>query len=196
MLGGMLSMLAYLSAAQLATGAVPPPTGNDHPVASPYGLFHAADGDVAVAPSTPRVLTRFLTALGLESLLQDPDYDSNAKRVARRSELNAMINARMAGDSQANWIARLNAAGVPCGRVQTLAEVMEDPQVRHQEMVLEVEHPGHGPVKMTGFPIKFSETPCRVNRPAPDLGADTDAVLGELGYTAAEVEALRAAGDL
>lgn len=196
MLGGMLSMLAYLSAAQLATGTVPPPTGNDHPVASPYGLFHAADGEVAVAPSTPRVLARFLTALDLESLLQDPDYDSNAKRVARRSELNAMINARMAGDSQANWIARLNAAGVPCGRVQTLGEVMEDPQVRHQEMVLEVEHPGHGLVQMTGFPIKFSETPCRINRPAPDLGADTEAVLGELGYTLAEIAALRAAGDL
>ena len=95
-----------------------------------------------------------------------------------------------------NWIERLNRAGVPCGRVQNLLEVFEDPQVRAQDMVLEVEHPGHGPVKMTGFPIKMSGTPCRIQRPAPDLGADTDDVLRELGYDADRIEALRRAGTI
>ena len=191
---GMVSMMAYLSAAQLATGETPPPTGNDHPVASPYGLFRAADGGVAVAPSTDPILRRFLSTLGLESLLGDERYDTNAKRVQRRAEINAMIDARMIAEGQDVWIERLNAAGVPCGRVQTLAEVVEDPQVIAQEMVIEVPHPGHGNVRMTGFPVKFSKTPCRVNRPAPDLGADTHAVLQEIGYSVDEISALAASG--
>ncbi len=194
MLNAMISMMAYLSAAQFADGAPPEPTGNDHPIASPYGLFTAADGYVAVAPSTEKVLRRFLGELGLEALLDSPAFDTNQKRVARRPELNARIDAAMRGDTQEAWIERLNRAGVPCGRVQSLSEVFEDPQVQHQEMVIDVPHPGHGTVRMTGFPLKFSQTPCRINRPAPDLGADTDAVLAEAGYDAAAIAALRAEG--
>lgn len=191
MMNGMISMMAYLSAAQLATGQTPPPTGNDHPIASPYGLFQASDGPVAVAASTAPILRRFLETTGLSAMLEDARFDTNAKRVERRAEVNAMIDDAMRHDTQNAWIARLNAAGVPCGRVQTLAEVFEDPQVRDQEMVIDVDHPGHGTVKMTGFPIKFSDTPCVIRHPAPDLGADTDAVLAEAGYSSAEIAALR-----
>ena len=194
MMMSMISMLAYLSAAQLATGKAPTPTGNDHPVASPYGLFRAADGLVAVAPATLPILERFLSTIGLAHLLRDPNFDTNDKRVARRAELNALIDERMAGDGQASWIERLNKAGVPCGRVLSIAEVMEDPQVKAQEMVLEVEHPGHGAVRMTGFPIKFSRTPSTVRLPAPDLGADTDEVLAEAGYSTAEIARFRHLG--
>lgn len=194
MMMSMMSMFAYLSAAQLATGQTPPPTGNDHPVSSPYGLFEAADGYVAVAPATPPILLRFLATLGLEELLDDPRYDTNPKRIERRAELNRMINDRMRTDSQELWIEKLNAAGVPCGKVQTLAGVFRDPQTLAQEMVLEVPHPGHGTVRMTGFPVKLSATPCRVNRPAPDLGADTCAVLEEAGFSTDEIKGLRGHG--
>ncbi|HEU03358.1 MAG TPA: CoA transferase, partial [Aurantimonas coralicida] len=136
----------------------------------------------------------FLETTGLSAMLEDARFDTNAKRVERRAEVNAMIDDAMRHESQAIWIERLNAAGVPCGRVQTLAEVFEDPQVREQEMVLAIDHPGHGTVKMTGFPIKFSDTPCVVRHPAPDLGADTDTVLAEAGYSSAEIAALRDAG--
>jgi crotonobetainyl-CoA:carnitine CoA-transferase CaiB-like acyl-CoA transferase len=194
MMNSMISMMAYLSAAQLATGETPPPTGNDHPVASPYGLFHAADGSIAVAPATDPILRRFMRTIGLLELLEDERFDTNAKRVKRRAELNALIDAQMRRDTQENWIAKLNAAGVPCGRVQSLRDVFEDPQVLHQEMVITVRHPGHGEIKMTGFPLKMSATPCRVNRPPPDLGADTEAVLCEAGYSPAEIAAFKAAG--
>ena len=105
-----------------------------------------------------------------------------------------MIDEAMRHESQSYWIERLNDAGVPCGRVQSLGEAFEDPQVRHQEMVIDVEHPGHGTVKMTGFPVKLSKTPCRVNRPAPDLGNHTDEVLAEVGFSSSEIEELRKAG--
>jgi crotonobetainyl-CoA:carnitine CoA-transferase CaiB-like acyl-CoA transferase len=190
----MMSMMAYLTAGTLATGEEPVPTGNDHPVASPYGLFAASDGQVAVAPSTAPILRRFLGAIGLKALLADDRFDTNAKRVARRAEINALIDAAMARETQAHWIERLNAAGVPCGRVLSVGEALADPQAAAQEMVLDVPHPGHGTVRMTGFPMKLSATPSTVRRPAPDLGADTEAVLAEAGFDAAEIAGLRERG--
>jgi crotonobetainyl-CoA:carnitine CoA-transferase CaiB-like acyl-CoA transferase len=194
MMMSILSMMAYLSANALVTGQDPVPTGNDHPIASPYGLFRAQDGDIAVAPSTMPIVKRFLTEIGIADLLEDPRFADNAARVANRAALNARIDAALAHDTQENWIARLNRAGVPCGRVQSLTEALADPQVAAQDMVLEVPHPGHGTVRMTGFPIKFSQTPLSVRQAAPDLGAHTAAVLTEAGYDADQIAALRKAG--
>lgn len=192
MMMSMLSMMAYLSADALATGQNPVPTGNDHPIASPYGLFHASDGDIAVSPSTEAICAKFMAELGLSDLLSTPRFDTNAKRLANRADLNARINRVTASDTQANWITRLNRAGVPCGRVQSLVEVLSDPQVAAQEMVLDVPHPDHGTAKMTGFPIKLGTTPLEVRRAAPKLGQHTTSVLREIGYTDAEIARLRA----
>jgi crotonobetainyl-CoA:carnitine CoA-transferase CaiB-like acyl-CoA transferase len=191
--GGLISMLAYFSAQYLATGQVPVRMGNDHPVVYPYGLFHAADGEVAIAPSTPVHVRRFLEALGLAQLLEDAAFADNAARVRNRERLRPLIDAALATATVEQWIGRLNAAGVPCGRVMNLAEVFSDPQVQAQEMMLEVEHPSHGPVRMTGFPVKLSATPAQLRRPAPALGEHTDAVLRELGYPPDRIAALRTA---
>jgi crotonobetainyl-CoA:carnitine CoA-transferase CaiB-like acyl-CoA transferase len=192
--GGLISMLAYFSAQYLATGRLPERTGNDHPVVYPYGLFHAADGEVAIAPSTPVHVRRFLETLQLAHLLDDPAFADNAARLRNRERLRTLINAKIGEASVDAWIGCLNAAGVPCGRVMTLAEVFADPQVLAQEMVLEIEHAGHGPVRMTGFAVKLSGTPAKLRRPAPGLGEHTDAVLGELGYAPERIASLRAAG--
>lgn len=190
----MTSMLAFLATNFFATGQLPLRTGNDHALVAPYGLFEAADGQIAVAPSNDAFYARLIDALGLDDLLQRPEYLTNAARFQRRGGINAEINARTRLQRVAHWIEKLNAAGVPCGRVLDLAEVFEDPQTRHQQMRITIEHPAHGPLDVLGFPIKFTDDPCRIHRPPPALGADTDALLRELGRDAAAIEALRANG--
>ena len=184
MMSTMISMFAFLASDYLATGQLPRKTGNDHPIASPYGLFTASDGEIAVAPSTEAILRRLLSILGIEEILELPKFRSNDQRMINRPELNQLINERVRGDTQASWITRLNAAGVPCGKVQDIGEALADPQMVHQEMVIEVDHPGHGPVKMLGFPVRLSKTPCAVRYPAPGHGEHTAEILAELGAQA------------
>src|SRR5205814_6012329 len=130
----------------------------------------------------------------MPGLRDDPRFRTNDLRVANRAAMNAAIEARLAGGTTEHWVATLNAAGVPCGRVMGLSEVFADPQIVDQEMVLTQDHPGHGAVRMLGFPIKFAEAPCRLRLPAPEVGGDTDAVLREFGYSAEEIQALRRGG--
>ena len=193
---GTVSLLAFLASNYFATGAVPARTGNDHPIVAPYGLFRTKDGEVALAPSQEQSYQRLVDAIGAAELRRDPRFATNDLRVRNRAAINAAVEAKLAGGSTAEWIERLNAAGVPCGRVMGLPEVFDDPQVLEQQMVLQREHPGQGVVSMLGFPVKFAEAPCALRRPAPELGADTEAVLREFGYPAAEIARLREAGAL
>jgi CoA:oxalate CoA-transferase len=157
-------------------------------------MFRTRDGEVALAPSQEQSYQRLVDALGLAELRADPRFATNDLRVNNRAAINAAVEARLVTETTEYWIETLNAAGVPCGRVMGLPEVFADPQILDQEMVLQQEHPGHGAVRMLGFPIKFREAPCALRRPTPEIGADTDAVLAEFGYTAAEIVALREAG--
>ena len=190
---GMTSMLAFLATNFFATGRQPLRTGNDHALSAPYGLFEAADGQVAVAPSNDNYYVKLMGALGLAHLLEHSDFKTNADRFKRRAAINNEINALTRTGTVAHWIDTLNAAGVPCGRVLSLQEVFADPQTRHQQMRVTIDHPQYGPLDVLGFPIKFSDDPCRMHRPPPVLGADTDSVLAELGRDPAAIAALRAA---
>ncbi|MBW3244996.1 CoA transferase [Epibacterium sp. DP7N7-1] len=180
MVNGVLSMMAYLASEHFVTGENPQRTGNDHPLVAPYGLYDTADGQIAIAPSNDQVLQRLLTEIGLAELLEDPRFDSNAKRFERRDELHGILDAALASDTQENWIIRLNRAGVPTGKIQTLKDVFEDPQIKAQEMSIDVPHGDRGDVRMLGFPVKLSRTPCEVRLPAPELGEHTDEVLSAL----------------
>jgi crotonobetainyl-CoA:carnitine CoA-transferase CaiB-like acyl-CoA transferase len=191
---GLISLLGFLAANHFATGDDPARTGNDHAIVAPYGMFRTEDGEVALAPSQEQSYQRLVDAVGAPELRGDPRFLTNDLRVANRAAINAAVEARLVTGTTQYWIEKLNAAGVPCGRVMGLAEVFADPQVKDQEMVLTQMHPGHGEVKMLGFPIKFADAPCRLRRPAPEIGGDSDAVLRELGYSAEEIAGMREAG--
>ena len=186
-------MLAYLASEYLSSGREPARTGNDHTIVAPYGLFHAADGAIAIAPATAEIYAKFMREIGREDVLARPDLSTPEQRRAARTELNTIVNEALAKDTQDNWIARLNKAGIPAGKVLSIADVFSDPQIAAQEMAIEIQHPVHGAQRMPGFPVKLSDTPCRVRLAPPMLGADTGDVLAELGYGASDVERLRAA---
>jgi len=132
--------------------------------------------------------------LGEPGLKTDPLYATQSARLANRARINAIVGGKLAGDTTAYWVELLNRAGVPCGPVNSVAQVFADPQILSQDMVMDVDHPGHGVVRMLGFPIKFSDLPCRVRRPAPGLGEHSMEVLTELGYAAADLVILQRDG--
>ncbi|MBI3002646.1 MAG: CoA transferase, partial [candidate division NC10 bacterium] len=123
------------------------------------------------------------------------DYATNADRIRNRERLVALLGARFAAQPTAVWLGRLEAAGLPCGPVNTVAEVLADPAVRHLKMVQEVEHPTLGPIRLLGIPFTIAGSPPEIRRPPPRLGEHTEEVLGEvLGLQPPEVEALRREG--
>jgi len=184
MVDSLMSMFAWYASDYLATGEEPSRSGNDHPITAPYGLFPASDGAIAVAPSTEGVLQRFLRVIGALQLLDDVRFATNQKRMEHRVELNGLIGVYTAQFTQAHWVALLNDAGVPCGVVQPLSEAFQSPQTANQQMVINVPHGSHGNVKMLGFPVKLSATPCQVRYPAPEHGEHNAEVFDDwqLGY--------------
>ena len=191
---GMVSLLAYIATNYFASGIVPPRSGNDHPIAAPYGLFPTRDGRIALAPPDDIFFGRLADALGCPELKDDPLYRTQSARVANRERINAIVGGKLAANTTEYWVKTLNAAGVPSGPVHGVADVFEDPQILAQNMVMDVEHPGHGIVRMLGFPMKFAGAACSVRRPAPDLGQHSDEVLAELGFDAPARARLRDAG--
>ena len=194
LLDGMISMLGFMGTNFFATDKLPVRTGNDHAIVAPYGLFKAKDGDLAIAPSNEQVYQKFLAALGLTHLNDDPNFSTNDQRMINREKINAIVQEKIGTQTREYWVDFLNRAGVPCGIIMNLKEVFQDPQVLHQEMVLEIEHPGHGTVKMTGFPVKLGSTPCRVYRPAPKLGEHTDDILRNINLDQDSIAKLREKG--
>lgn len=189
MVDGLISMFTFAAGAYFSTGELPPRNGNDHMVVSPYGLFNASDGPIAIAPSTERNWQQLCGALKLEQLMADPRFDSAEKRREHRAEINAIVESVIGSRTRQEWITRLNQAGVPCGPVNNLAQAFSDPQVLHQEMVIESAQPS-GPVKMPGFPLKLSQTPARLYKHSPQAGEHSVEVLHELGYHEKEIQSL------
>ncbi|WP_156403518.1 CaiB/BaiF CoA-transferase family protein [Achromobacter sp. Root170] len=194
LLGSMIGLLSFQASNYFADGRLPARTGNDHGIASPYGLFETADGQVAIAPSNDVVYHKLLDALELSELRADPRYATNADRMRNRGAITEAIQTRTRQHTSAHWIERLNRFGVPCGQVLNLQEVFEDPQVQDQRMAIDVPHGGHGDVRMLGFPIKFAQAEARPVQPAPALGADTHDVLLQLGFAQDDILGLQERG--
>lgn len=194
LLGSMIGLLSFQASNYFADGRLPARTGNDHGIASPYGLFETADGQVAIAPSNDVVYHKLLDALELAELRADPRFATNADRMRNRGAITEAIQTRTRQHTSAHWIERLNRFGVPCGQVLNLQEVFKDPQVQDQRMAIDVPHGGHGDVRMLGFPIKFAQAEARPVQPAPALGADTRDVLLQFGFAQDDILGLQERG--
>jgi crotonobetainyl-CoA:carnitine CoA-transferase CaiB-like acyl-CoA transferase len=195
MLDATAALLTYQSGAYFATGLAPQRMGNRHPTIVPYETFAASDGDFVLAVGNDALWRAFCRASGLDALGDDPRFATNRQRVDGYVELRPMIAEWLRGRTRTEWITALSAAGVPCGSVRDVGEVIADPQLGARGMIESVEHPTLGTVRVMGVPVKLSNTPGGVRTAPPTLGQHTESILiGDLGFTQAEVEQMQAAG--
>ncbi len=184
----------WQSAIALATGVSPGPLGSAHPLNAPYQAFATADGWVNVGAANQAAWTKLVEALEAPALAADARFATNAARMANLADLVAALEPHFRRRTTADWLARFEKAGMPAGPVLGIGEMLADPQTRARDMVVETDHPTLGRVATLGAPVKFSDTQGGVVRAAPLLGQHTRAVLGEIGYAPAEIDALIASG--
>ena len=194
LLDTQVAMLANLGANYLVTRQAPQRAGNAHQNIVPYQVFEVADGHLIVAVGNDAQFARFCTVAGCSELAPDPRFATNANRVRHREILVPLLADRLKLRSRADWLAALEAAKVPCGPINDLADVFADPQVRERGMTVSLAHPHSDALELVASPMKLSATPVQLRRPPPLLGQHTDEVLAEMGVDAARRQQLRQLG--
>ncbi len=187
-----LFMLANVAANYLAAGREGGRYGNGHPSIVPYTTYSASDGLMAVAVGNDGQFAKFAAAIGHPEWAQDARFIKNKDRVAHRELLDGLIAQAFKSETAAAWVDKLKAAGVPCGRINSVQQALDDPHTAARRMVETVEHQKIGELKVIGTPFKFSDTPTSVRLAPPLLGGHTEDVLcGELGISAERIAELR-----
>ena len=180
MLDCQVTLLENAIAQTHVRGAPPGPIGARHPAIAPFGMFRARDGYLAIAAGNDALFATLCTALGLDALHGDPRFATNPARMEHVDALTDAMNAALAGADRADWFARLEAAGIPCGPINTVADVMADPQVAARNMIVHIDDEA-GPFPTPGNPVKSSIFPDPATRPAaPRLDQHRAEILGQL----------------
>jgi crotonobetainyl-CoA:carnitine CoA-transferase CaiB-like acyl-CoA transferase len=194
LLESQIFMLDFQAARYLMNSEVPSQAGNNHPTSIPTGVFETSDGLINIATTGSAIWKRFCEAAGAPDLIEREEYRTARDRSANRAALNAEIAAKLRQRSTADWLETLNAAGVPCGPINTIDQVFADRQVRHLGIAQTVTKTDGTAVPLVGQPVTLARTPAAMQRAAPDAGEHTDEILAEFGYAADEIADFRARG--
>ncbi len=180
LLEAAMALTVWESAEHWFTGETPRALGSAHRVNAPYQAFRASDGYFTVGANTDRLYAGFCRALGRADLAADARFATRPLRLRHREVLVTELEKTTVTQPRAHWLALIDAEGVPCGPINSIPEALADPHALARGMVVDLVHPGAGPIKALGIPVKLSETPGAVDRPAPLLGEHTDEILGDL----------------
>ncbi len=194
LLEAQIFMLDFQAARWLMDGDVPKQAGNNHPTSIPTGVFQTSDGHINIAVAGQVIWRRFLEAIDRLDLGEDERFATPQARSTHRDALNAEIEAITKTRASAAWVEAFNAAGVPTGPIYRIDEVFADPQVQHLGIARDVVSTERGPTQIVGQPVRLERTPSAIAAPPPTIGQHTDEILGDLGYDAAAIRALRDAG--
>jgi CoA:oxalate CoA-transferase len=174
------------------SGETPKPLGNTHPTISPTGAFPTKDGYIIIAVGNDNLWQIFCRVVEREEWIIDPRFITNAKRTGNMHKLKELLEELFRGHNTAHWMEVLEKEGIPCGPVNSIEQIVNDPCVAFREMIASLRHPVAGDVKMSGLPIKLSRTPGRVSVPSPILGQHNDEVLELLlGFTKDKIDDLK-----
>src|SRR5207249_11580407 len=176
----MVSTLTYQAMIYLSTGRSPRRLGTRHPSIVPYECFQAKDGFVNIAVTNEKQWENFCRALGFAELASDPRFQTMEARLARYGELRPVIDRVISEMTRAEAMARMSEGGIPAGPINTVGEILEEPQIKAREMIVELTHPEYGPFRTLGIPIKLSKTPGEVAKASPRFGEHNREVLSRL----------------
>jgi crotonobetainyl-CoA:carnitine CoA-transferase CaiB-like acyl-CoA transferase len=191
----LIALLGYLAQLYFTTGESPRPVGSGHHHIAPYGAYEASNGWFIIAAFSQAFWMKFAQAIGRPDLIEDPRFVNIDARKDHKDALHAIINPILRTDTVDNWLARLEAADVPCSRVASVGEVLTSEQTLAREMVFDFEHASVGKVRSVGHPLRADGKLWRTLAPPPVLGAHNEEVLGGLlGYSAERIAALKAEG--
>ena len=194
LLEAMVAMLDFQATRWLIDGEVPPQAGNDHPTSFPMGVFPVKDGTINIAASGDRMFNDFLKVIGAEDLAKDERFATRKARGKNRPALRELVEKKTRTWEGEALIDALNAVGVPSGPILSIDQVFANAQVKHLEMAQTVESPRLGKLTLVRSPVRLSRTSTALRRASPVPGGDTDEVLKEYGYTAADIAGLRQSG--
>lgn len=184
------SLAIWEAGKYFATGEVPRPLGSAHQSSAPYQALRASDGYFTVGATSPANWAAFCRVVGLAALHDDPRFTINAERNKNRAALIPLIEAVTITKPVDHWLAGLQAAGVPSGRIQNYEQVFSDPHLLARNYFVDVPHSTLGPIRVLGSPMHLSQTPVRMERAGPRLGEHGDAILNEIGYSPADIKRL------
>ena len=195
MVDGLFTVLENAVARYTISGEIPGPLGGAHPSITPFQGFRTVDSWIIAAIGTDGLWVKFCTVIGREDLLDDPKYKTNPLRTENKKELIPILEVEMAKKTTKEWGDIFENAGLPYSPINNMKEICEDPHIAHRKMLVEIDQPGIGKMKIAGSPIRLSETPGEVYAPAPLLGQHSEDVLREiLGYSQEEIGSLKEEG--